>query len=63
MKKFLILASLFLASVGVSADDANKRIAEISDAKEKGLAVAKAMKAHNTGWGDSEATKRIEKFV
>lgn len=55
MKKFLILASMLIASVGANADDANKRIAEISDAKEKGLAIAKAMKAHNTGWGDSEA--------
>ncbi|AKE53119.1 outer membrane lipoprotein-sorting protein [Kangiella geojedonensis] len=55
MKKLMLLASLLLASVVAQGDDANKRIAEITDAKAKGLAVAKEMKARNTGWGDSEA--------
>lgn len=55
MKYVLFVASLMMASLGVQANDANKRIAGIDDAQAKGLAIAKEMKARNTGWGDSEA--------
>lgn len=55
IQSLLITASVLLASSNVQAGEANKRIAEISDPQQKGLAIAQEMKAHNTGWGDSEA--------
>ena len=45
-----------MASLVVQANESiNTELTKISDAKEKGLAIAKEMKAQNTGWGDSEA--------
>ena len=55
IQSLLITVSVLLASSNVQAGEANKRIAEISDPQQKGLAIAQEMKAHNTGWGDSEA--------
>ncbi|WP_406946416.1 outer membrane lipoprotein-sorting protein [Kangiella spongicola] len=55
IQSLLITASVLLASSNVQAGEANKRIAEISEPQQKGLAIAQEMKAHNTGWGDSEA--------
>jgi outer membrane lipoprotein-sorting protein len=56
MKKVLILAGLFAASVTAQASEqVNPQITDAVDPQAKGLAIAKEMKAHNTGWGDSEA--------
>ncbi|GAA0208857.1 outer membrane lipoprotein-sorting protein [Kangiella japonica] len=55
LQSLLITATVMLASSNLQAGEANKRIAAISDPQQKGLAIAQEMKAHNTGWDDSEA--------